>query len=196
MNDQRPSIDGVSESERGLLRRSVREFLAGLWPADKAVENAGNAEAIAALWSAMAGQGLCSLGAESAGVGLREIVLVFEELGRASCPAPLLGAVAANLALSGQPSNSAAALLEDIHNGKAIVAAALGAYDGDAAAGRVAVHGDRLHGTLAFVESVEAATHLAAFADAPAGIAIVAKDAPGVTLRETPGLAVPPLTEV
>ena len=31
--------------------------------------------------------------------GLREIVLVFEELGRASCPAPLLGAVAANLAL-------------------------------------------------------------------------------------------------
>jgi alkylation response protein AidB-like acyl-CoA dehydrogenase len=196
MNDQRPSIDGVSESERGLLRRSVREFLAGLWPADKAVENAGNADAIAALWSAMAGQGLCSLGAESAGVGLREIVLVFEELGRASCPAPLLGAAAANLALSGRPSNSAAALLEDMHKGKAIVAAALGAHDGDPAAGRVAVQGDALNGALSFVEGVEAATHLAIFTSAPAGIAILAKDAPGVTVRPTPGLAVPPLWEI
>ena len=56
--------------------------------------------------------------------------------GRASCPAPLLGAVAANLALAGQQSNAARALLEDLHQGKATIALALGAFDGDPAAGQ------------------------------------------------------------
>ncbi len=93
-------IDGVSDAERSLLRRSVRDFLSSIWPADKAVENSGNAEAVAKLGPAMARQGLSSLGSNAAEGGLREIVLVFEELGRASCPAPLLGAVAANLALA------------------------------------------------------------------------------------------------
>ena len=90
----------LSDSERGLLRNSVRDFLSRRWPAEQAVEQSGSAEAIAALWRDLAGQGLASLGANRAEAGLREIVLVFEELGRASCPAPLLGAVAANLALA------------------------------------------------------------------------------------------------
>ena len=92
-------VTGVSDAERSLLRRSVRDFLSNIWPADKAVENSGDAQAVAKLWPAMARQGLSSLGSDAAEAGLREIVLVFEELGRASCPAPLLGAVAANLAL-------------------------------------------------------------------------------------------------
>ena len=129
------TTDGVSDAERSLLRRSVRDFLSSIWPADRAVENSGDAEAMARLWPAMARQGLASLGSNAAEVGLREIVLVFEELGRASCPAPLLGAVAANLALAAQPSNSARALLEDLHQGNATIALALGAFDGDPAAG-------------------------------------------------------------
>ena len=92
------------------------------------------------------GQGLASLGAPTGEAGLREIMLVFEELGRASCPAPLLGAVAANLALAAQQSNAARALLEDIHQGKAMIALALGAFDGDAAAGQVESRGDALSG--------------------------------------------------
>ena len=59
-----------------------------------------NALAITKLWFGMAQQGLTTLGADATEAGLSEIVLVFEELGRASCPAPLLGAVAANLALA------------------------------------------------------------------------------------------------
>src|SRR3989440_1345132 len=98
MNGSTPqNIDGVSDAERSLLRRSVRDFLANIWPADKAAENSEHAEAIAKLCPAMAQQGLSSLGSNAAGVGVREIILVFEELGRASAPAPPLGAVGANL---------------------------------------------------------------------------------------------------
>src|SRR6516165_3357651 len=94
------TTSGLSDSERALFSRSVRDFLGNIWPAAQAVENCASAEALAKLPPAMARQGLSALGSDTAEAGLREILLVFEELGRASCPAPLLGAVAANLALA------------------------------------------------------------------------------------------------
>jgi alkylation response protein AidB-like acyl-CoA dehydrogenase len=197
MNGSTPqNIDGVSDAERSLLRRSVRDFLANIWPADKAAENSEHAEAIAKLWPAMAQQGLSSLGSNAAGVGLREIILVFEELGRASCPAPLLGAVGANLALATQTSNAARALLEDIHHGNATIALALGGFDGDPAAGHVVVHGDTLQGKVSFVEGAQTATHLVIFTESPAGVAVVESSALGLKVQATPGLAVPPFSEV
>src|SRR5215470_4077710 len=145
MNSSEPQHpEGVSDSERDLLRQSVRDLLASIWPVDKAVENCADAQAIAKLWPAMARQGLATLGCDAAEVGSRETLIVFEELGRAACPAPLLGAVAANLALATQTSNAARALLADLHQGNATIAVALGAFDGDPAAGGVTVHGDAL----------------------------------------------------
>jgi 3-oxo-4-pregnene-20-carboxyl-CoA dehydrogenase beta subunit len=192
------SRDGhrVSEEERGLLRRSVRDLLTSTWPGDRAVENAANRDAISTVWAAMARQGLASLGSRAADVGLREIVLVSEELGRASCPAPLLGAFAANLALAAHTSNAAKAFLADVHRGDATVALALGGFDGDAAAGGVVVRDGSLHGTLSFVEGAQTATHHLIFIDTPGGVAVVTADAPGATVRATPGLAVPPLCEL
>jgi 3-oxo-4-pregnene-20-carboxyl-CoA dehydrogenase beta subunit len=193
---QHPSVDGVSESERSLLRRSVRDVLSNGWPTDKAVENSNDTAAITNLWLAMARQGLASLGSDETEAGLREIILVFEELGRASCPAPLLGAVAANLALGGQSSNAARALLEDLNQGNAVVALGLGAFDGDPAAGRVTMRDDTLRGTLSFIEGAQAATHFLVCTDAPTGVAVVARDASGLTMRAAPGLAVPPFFDL
>jgi acyl-CoA dehydrogenase len=189
-------ISGVSDAERGLLRKSVRDLLSNTWPAEQAVENSGSAAALGKLWRGMAELGLASLGSDGSEVGLREIVVVFEELGRASCPAPLLGAVGANLVLTKQASNTAHALLEDLHHGNAAIALGLGAFDGDAGAGRVAIRGDTLSGKLSFVEGAQTATHFIVFADAPAVVAIVAGNAPGLSVRVTPGLAVPPLAEL
>jgi acyl-CoA dehydrogenase len=186
----------MSDAERSLLRKSVRDFLTKRWPADTAVERSGSGEAIASLWRDLAGQGLAALGSNADGTGLREIVLVFEELGRASCPAPLLGAVAANLALATRQSNTARALLEDLHQGKAAIALALGAFDGDRAAGRVAMRGDTLSGKASFVEGAQTATHLLVFTDEPTGVAVVASDATDVKMEITPGLAVPPFSEL
>jgi acyl-CoA dehydrogenase len=189
-------VEGFSDSERSILRKSVRDLLARHWPAEGAVERADDVQAIAATWHAMAEHGLATLGSVPAEAGLLEIVLVFEELGRASCPAPMLGAVAANLALVDQRSNVARDLLQQLHQGDATIAAALGGFDGDTAAGRVDVHGDALSGTLAFVENVQPATHLLVFCQSPAAVAIVARDAPGLRVQLTPGLAVPPLAEL
>ena len=194
--------ESLSDADRQLLRDSVRGFLANRWPAAQAVAKSGDPQAIAALWREMGAQGWSALGADPAQVGLREIALLFEELGRASCPAPLLGAVAANLALAPHRASSAAAasLLDGIQQGKALVAAAWGAFDGDPAAGRVEVGGDKrsffLEGRIAFVEDAACATHFIVFTDAPAGAAIVTAAAPGLAVRETPGLAVPAFCEL
>ena len=84
-------MEALSDTDRDLLRRSIRELLGQRWPAEGAVERAGEPQAVTAVWRGLAGQGLGALGADSAEAGLREIALVFEELGRAACPAPLLG---------------------------------------------------------------------------------------------------------
>jgi alkylation response protein AidB-like acyl-CoA dehydrogenase len=197
MNPTQPrNAQEVSEAERGLLRKSVRDLLARQWPSERAVENAGNPDAMAAVWRGMAGQGLAALGSDVAEVGLREIVLVFEELGRAACPAPLLGAVAANLALANRPSDDARALLSDLHQGRASIALALGDCDGDPAAGQAHWRGRTLSGKVAFVEGAQTATHFLVVVAAPASLAIVRADAPGLTAQVTPGLAVPAFCEL
>ena len=185
---------GLSDADRQLLRDSVREFLASRWPADKAVERASNVPAITTLWGEMATQSLTALGTDPHEGGLREIFLVFEELGRASCPAPMLGAVCANLALARDSSDAAKSLLADLHAGRAIVAAAFGAFDGDHSAGRAEQKGGALTGNIAFVEGSAGATHFLVFTNAPAGVCIVVRGASGVSLTDTPGLAVPALS--
>jgi acyl-CoA dehydrogenase len=88
------------------------------------------------------------------------------------------------------------AMLEDLHQGKTMVALALGAFDGDAAAGQVDMRGDTLSGKIAFVEDAQTATHFVVFTGTPAGVAVVTSGAPGLKIRVTPGLAVPPLSEL
>jgi alkylation response protein AidB-like acyl-CoA dehydrogenase len=183
------TAERASDAERAMLRKSVRDFLSRRWPAATAVENANDAEAITALWREMAAQGLAELGSGSSETGAREILVVFEELGRAACPAPLLGAIAANLTLTNRAEAAARALLNDLHQGKAAVAAALGTFDGDAAAGTVEWRGDALSGTISFVEGAPSATHVLVFTDA--GAAIVQTGATGLRIEATPGLPVP-----
>jgi alkylation response protein AidB-like acyl-CoA dehydrogenase len=184
----------ISEEERGLLRDSLRGFLADHWPVEGAVERSGDPAALRAIWRGLGAQGLSRLGTDPEEGGLREILIAFEELGRASCPAPLLGAVLANIALREQRDQ--AALREAIERGEAILAVALGAFDGDPAAGEAKLARGALTGRLAFVEGAAAATHVLVFTDAPCGVAIAAIDAPGLLVTPTPGLAVPALSEI
>lgn len=186
----------LSDSDRALLRKSVRDLLSLRWPAEKAVQQSIDSQQLVAIWRVLAEQGLAALGSSGAEAGLREILLVFEELGRAACPAPLLGAVAANIVLATQHSDAARALLGEIHRGEAIIALALGAFDGDLAAGQAGMQAGRLTGLISFVEDVQAATHILVFTDAPAGVAIAARKASGILSKAAPGLAVPSLSDI
>jgi alkylation response protein AidB-like acyl-CoA dehydrogenase len=117
---------------------------------------------------------------------LREATIVLEELGRAACPAPFPGALLANLALPSAEASvgRAAALLDRLHCGTARVCWSF-ADRGDADGGRAVWEGDRLSGTLRFVDGANAATHLiVATTRDRAGLAIVELD--GEATRVTP----------
>src|SRR3954452_24042623 len=78
-----------SDEDRRILQEAVRGFLEDL--SDKA------AQAPPGLWKQLAAQGLTQIAASSAEGGLREIVLVQEEAGRAACRVPLADAALVNL---------------------------------------------------------------------------------------------------
>jgi 3-oxo-4-pregnene-20-carboxyl-CoA dehydrogenase beta subunit len=188
----------ISDEERALLRESVRGFLAEHWPVEGAVERASDPAAVRRIWQSLAAQGLTKLGFDPEEGGLREILLVFEELGRASCPAPLLGAVMVSR-LARERRNAAdslAGLCEALHAGTAVAAIALGAFDGDSAAGPVSFADGALSGRSAFVEDAATATHFVLFIAAPPGVTVVPAGAAGMTVTATPGLAVPALSEI
>lgn len=152
------------DEERALLRDSLRGWLAAHWPAAGAVERSTDRHAVAALWQGLAGQGLATLGRDPAEGGLREAVLVMEELGRAAAPAPLAGTLLANLLL-GRLTGDASA---PGHGLRLAVAATDGMSIDDGLAG----------GTLLAVDSAAHATQL--LVPMAQGLALVDLEAGGV----------------
>lgn len=179
-----------SSEDRELLRDSVRGQLLRSWPAEQAVESSSEPAQVRAAWRELCEQGLGALGADPGADGWRETLLVLEELGRSARPAPMLETALANnmLALYG---DAATDLLSGVHSGETLLALALGSYDGDANAGQVDFADGHLSGTVAFVEGLEAATHLLVTLDGACGIAIVPKHAAGIRSHATPGLGAP-----
>lgn len=134
------------DEERALLRDSLRRWLAQHWPAAGAVERSTDRTAVATLWQGLAGQGLASLGRDPSEGGLREGVLAMEELGRAAAPAPLAGALLANLVL-GRLCGEVSALEETTR-----VAVAM--------TDTLSLDGEQAGGTLMPVDGALHATHL------------------------------------
>ena len=148
------------QEERELLRDSVRGFLGQHWPVERAVGGHADAQALAAIWRGLAGQGLTALGSDPEFGGMAEVLMVMEELGRAACPVPLQDAVLANLALGQSVDSQAREVLAALHSGDARLVWAFGAADGDANAGVVTVRGNHADGLLRFVDGGQAATHV------------------------------------
>jgi len=186
------------------LRDSARGFLARYWPPDKALERAAQPEALRELWQRAVYQGWTSLGSDAEAVGLREVLVLLEELGRAACPVPLLDAFVATVALRQANTTAAHDVLEALEEGTAAISVAFGPVDGDSNAGSVVVMTTRdgttnFTGTVRFVEGLSFTTHLLVVVDSTettGEMALLRTDAPGVTVTPTPGFAIPPLCEV
>jgi alkylation response protein AidB-like acyl-CoA dehydrogenase len=171
------------DEERTLLRDSVRGYLEQHWPAADAVAAAADPARLRSAWRGLAEQGLAALGTDPTEGGLREVVLVMEELGRAACPAPLLPAALLNLA----GAADAALPLAAMRDGRAFVVLAFADSDGDPRAGHVRWRDGHLDGHVAFVEGGAAATHVVVVAPGPA-LVVVDTARPGVTIEPTPAM--------
>jgi alkylation response protein AidB-like acyl-CoA dehydrogenase len=178
-----------SDDERAMLRDSVRGFLEHHWPAAGAVQAAADPARVASVWQQLAEQGLTSLGTDPSEGGLREILIVMEELGRAACPVPLHHAALLNL------SALDAAPLAAMRGGSALIALAFAQADGDAAAGALRCDGTAVSGEIAFVEAAASATHFALVLPGPS-IAFVEAGAAGVVVEATPAMGTQGLSRV
>lgn len=185
----------LSAEESALLVDSFRRLLDQAWPVEGGLARAEDVAALKRLSSVMHELGLASLGAVE-GPGLAEALLVFEQLGSAAAPAPLMGTLVANLMLDGSDDGAVRAFVKEVQADKAVPAVALGTFDGDRLAGSASYASGRLTASLKFVEDAGSATHLIVLAQAPSGLAIVPVDAEGVAITADPGLAVPPLSAV
>ncbi|KQP36379.1 acyl-CoA dehydrogenase family protein [Pseudorhodoferax sp. Leaf274] len=169
-----------SDEERGLLRDAVRRLLERHWPVDQAVELSRSGPAVRTQWKLLAEQGVAALGTDPSEGGMREIVLVMEELGRAASPAPVLSAALLNLLRLEERDTPLAAM----RAGDACVVLAM---DGADAAPALTWAGNRLSGEIAYVEAAHAATHFALLVPGPA-VVFVQATAEGVHLDATPAM--------
>ena len=186
-------ITAFSEEERELVRTSVNRLLADKWPSLKAVELSADPAAVRGIWSELGSLGLPDLGSDPAMGGLREILLVFEELGRACCPAPLIGAIVANL-VKKHGEGASDALLPSPSD--SLYATGFGAYDGDGATGKVVFSDGKVTGSAHFVEGATTADRFVFFLNDPSGVVIVDADASGLSVNATPALSLPDLSSV
>ncbi|MFT3821280.1 MAG: acyl-CoA dehydrogenase family protein [Rubrivivax sp.] len=172
-----PDVDPAllpGAEERELLRRSLRGWLQQHWPAAGAIERSADRGAVAALWQGLRGQGLAALGSDPSEGGLREALLAMEELGRAAAPAPLAGALLANLLLG--RTGAAPAELQPLHQGAMRLAVAL-----CECSQALQIDGTQAGGRLLPVDGGPHATHL--LAPLEQGLALVELGAGGVQVE-------------
>ena len=200
-------MDGMqlpSDEERTMLRDSVRGILGQHWPSDRALSYAGDGDLLRQSWRVLGKQGCTALGADAADGGLREVMVVMAELGRAACPVPMADAAILNLFL-GQRAE-AAGLLAGLHEGSAIACLSFAGADPDPAIGRITGANGRLSGKVGFVDAASCASHFAFIEGDGVAMAIVprskhvtitaarAMGADGqhvVELNDAPALSVP-----
>ena len=166
-------VESLSDAERGLLRNSVREFLARRWPAGQAAERSDRpAGRQRLLWRDLAGQGLDLAGRRPRRGGPARNRAGFRgNLGTRLVP----GAAARS---RGRQPGAGSAAIEHLHAPCSKISTRArprlpwrsGAFDGDAAGGPGArLRGGTLWGKVSFVEGAQAATHFLIVTGTPGG---------------------------
>ncbi|MDE2363621.1 MAG: acyl-CoA dehydrogenase [Hyphomicrobiales bacterium] len=177
-----------------ILRDSVRSYLSQAWAPEGDAGRAADSAELVRVWNGLIDLGLWVLGTDTEYGGVREITVVMEELGRASCPAPMLPCVLVNRAFRNTNAPVAMALLAKIHAGEARAAFSFGACDPDLCAGNIFIQDGVATGKLRFVEANEA-THLIVISGI-SDIAIVDLKTSGATITPTRALGASGLSEI
>ena len=192
-------IDALpSNQERELVRSTVSRLLEERWPLDSmeaTVNQASRPEAIKGVYECFVELGLTSLGSVPAEGGLREIVVISEEIGRRGVPIPFTGSALCNLLMRGT-EDKLPELIQKIHTGEALICFHLGQLDDDSNSTTVNMSQGMATGKLTSVEDTACATHLMLYCGTDSGWGTVELDKPSASITPLPGLAYPPLAEV
>lgn len=191
---------GDTEDDR-MVRDAARGLLAAHWPSAQAVALAEQPAALTGMWNQAAGLGWTAVGVDTDPLGgLPAGLVLLQELGRAGCPLPLMDAMLANAALAASGDAVATTLRSRLHSGELRPTWAWNADAGESDALALRVSPARapacLEGHAAFVEHAAMATHVLLPASDSDGLIVVPLDAPGVSVRATPGLNAPALSEI
>ena len=170
----------LSEDQRQ-FGNALRRFLA-----DRVTMDLRRAGDDAALWAGLTELGVPGLlvpeEAGGAGLGLLDAALVAEALGQHAAPTPFLGsAVLAGVALRDT------AHPPEVAGGRMRIAVGLGALTGSTGVCTLRRDGDKVSGRATSLLDAAGATHLL-LAVPGSALALLAADAPGVTLRPRPSL--------
>jgi alkylation response protein AidB-like acyl-CoA dehydrogenase len=184
-----------SDEIREMLRDSLRGFLDEHWNAGAAAKQVAAPEEISEIWTRLVGQGVAALGCDFSEGGLREILVVMTELGRAACPAPMWSAALANLGLSACGADVASDLLERLHAGSVRVGFSFGALNPDRNAGSIQIVNGMASGVLRFVDVAASCTHLL-IAMGRDALAVIELGVSGVDLVPTRAMGASGLYEV
>ncbi|MDI1240000.1 MAG: acyl-CoA dehydrogenase [Polaromonas sp.] len=188
-------------SELRMVRESARALLTDRWPPQQVLHEP-SPQAFAALWHLAAEQGWTAVEVDGEELdGLSTALVLLQEFGRASCPLPLLDSVLLNAALKGCAAANATAVRDALGKGQMRPTWTWDADSGEAGALTVSLERPdaqplRLNGRAAFVENAQTCTHLLVPTGGAREIAIVAINAPGVSVLASPGLSRPALSEV
>ena len=195
-------MDLSFSEEQELLHRTAREFLAEHATPKRAREVMEGPDAYSAeLWRRIAELGWTGLALPESyggsGLGLLELVIVAENLGRVLAPVPFLPtAIAAGLLLEAGSQEQCARWLPGIARGAALASLALAGESGSEEleevqlAARRSAGGWRLDGVKGFVPDAAASDLLVVVARGEAGLALFAVP------RDTPGVAVEALKSI
>jgi len=160
-------------------------FLPGIGNAGAAATADGLPEAIAAIWTKLVGQGVASLGCDFSEGGLREILVVMAELGRAACPAP--DVVRRRLQISrfaGCSAEAAAGLLEKLARRHSADCVSFGGAIPTRNTGSIRVANGSASGLLPVRRGCASCTHLVVPVDG-SELAVGRPAEPGVELEPT-----------
>ncbi len=192
-----PGAGLPTAEDRSMMRDAVRGVLARVWPASVYEHGFTDPDKQRAAWRALVDLGVAALGQDPSEGGVREIVLVAEELGRAASLAPILATAIANLLLGPRVAEAKiGALLQQIHTGEAIVTLSFGDCDYGRAVGKVSVSGGKAHGTVQFIEAADIATHLLVFVGDGPRLAIVSLTPDTSTVKATRAMGADGLAQI
>ena len=126
------------------------------WPGLRRHEDFADPAQVTKIYELLAELGVTEFCSQASDGGLAAAISVLSELGRASCPAPVLEAVIANIAAErtvGPVPSSWVPVLEGTRSGQLRLAFSLAVAPGEPAQGELRVNGDKVSGTLRNVDN-------------------------------------------